>query len=131
MRMDPLDLPSTTEPSSGDRREHPRIEMLGRLRGVLEPLQVPTVIRDISVGGFALETPFSFEPGTRHEFRFVMTEQTSSGSFGARVVRSLRVSSLNGQPRFVTGFEFAEQDSPEDQTALNEMIYKLISSRPT
>ena len=113
---------------AGERRDHPRIEMLGRLHGVLEPLHVPTVVRDISAGGFALETPFSFEPDTRHDFRFVLDGQWSQ-AFAARVVRSLRVSTQDGQPSFVTGFEFIAQDSAENQAALDALIASAISAR--
>ena len=43
-----------------ERRRSPRVELVGRLHGHDVSLDVPVVVRELSLGGMAIETTFSF-----------------------------------------------------------------------
>jgi PilZ domain len=49
-----------------ERRRSPRIRIFGDLHGRVVQMDVLVVLRDISTGGFAIETSELFEPGVEH-----------------------------------------------------------------
>jgi hypothetical protein len=106
------------------RRLNPRVEVLGQLYGQLVTWQVPLVIRDVSEGGFSVESEVAFPEGSTHLFRF-----TTGGSrtlfLNGRCVYSRQVDPR--QPgevsKFVTGFEFVR-----DLAATDESIGVLLDA---
>jgi len=107
-----------------DRRRAPRIELLGRLHGHVVSLDVPVTVREISLGGMAVETSFSFPAGVVHEFRLTLGD-------GAHVVlrgqaRHSRSQSPQGRtPTYVTGFEFVEEEAGDSATTVGGLISNL------
>lgn len=49
-----------------ERRRSSRIRIFGDLHGVVTKTDVLVVLRDISAGGFAVESPQMFQAGTEH-----------------------------------------------------------------
>jgi hypothetical protein len=49
-----------------ERRQSSRIRIFGDLHGRVVQADVLVVLRDISAGGFAIESPQMFEPGIEH-----------------------------------------------------------------
>src|SRR5512145_749606 len=68
MRQRPRQRSEAASPSSG---RSPRIEVMGQLHGQLVPMNVPLDVRDLSNGGFAVESSVDFPVGAVHRFRFI------------------------------------------------------------
>ena len=49
-----------------ERRQSSRIRIFGDLHGRVVQLDVLVILRDISTGGFAIESPQMFQPGVEH-----------------------------------------------------------------
>ncbi len=109
---------------SAERRRSARVEILGRLHGRAVSLDVPVSVREISLGGMAIETAVSFTEGAVHDFRLTLGD-------GAQVVlrgqaRHCRSLAAEGQPPlYVTGFEFVDDDRGDSQSAVGNLIDKL------
>jgi PilZ domain len=109
---------------SSERRRSTRIEILGRLHGRVVSLDMPVRVREISLGGMAIETAVSFPEGAVHDFRLTLGD-------GAHIVlrgqaRHCRNLAAEGQsPLFVTGFEFIDDDLGDSQSTVGDLIDKL------
>jgi hypothetical protein len=55
-----------------DRRRSPRLEVMGSLHGQMVPLRIAICVREVSFGGFSIETVFPLPIGAEHEFRFTL-----------------------------------------------------------
>jgi hypothetical protein len=108
-----------------DRRRSPRVELLGRLHGHVVSLNLDVTVRDVSLGGLAIETEFSFPIGALHEFRLVLTDGTSS-EVAARVVYSKPAPQRAGY--YVTGFQFLD-DSLTSGFPVAELIGRVTAIR--
>lgn len=92
-----------------DRRRAARVEILGKVHGHAVSLDAPVTVREISIGGMAIETSFSFPVGGVHEFRLTLGD-------GAHVllqgqVRHCRpLTASQETPMFLTGFQFVDED---------------------
>jgi hypothetical protein len=53
---------------TGERRRAPRVDLVGQLRGELVSVDLPIVVREISLGGMSIETSEAFEIESRHSF---------------------------------------------------------------
>ncbi len=109
---------------SSDRRRSPRIEILGRLHGHAVSLDVPVAVREISLGGMALETSFPFPVGAIHEFRLTLGDG-SQVQLNGRVMHSRATSVAEGQPGFLTGIQFVDEEPPEEDTSVGDLIDRL------
>jgi hypothetical protein len=92
-----------------DRRNSPRLEVLGRIRGELHALDMPVTLLNLSDGGFLMQAAVWFTLGGTHEFRFTVTGHPPI-VLNARVVHALAASS-GGQLTYVVGLEFENQDN--------------------
>src|SRR5262245_9120046 len=107
-----------------ERRRTPRIELLGRLHGHVVSLDVPVTVREISLGGMAVETAFSFPVGVVHEFRLTLGDGAHVVLRGqARHSRSQPAS--EGTPIYVTGFEFVDEEVGESAKTAGGLIGNL------
>src|SRR5262245_61253467 len=59
-------------PMGRERRRSPRVELLGLVSGRLLHPGTSVVVRDMSLGGLATETPFPFERGTVHDLQLTL-----------------------------------------------------------
>jgi hypothetical protein len=102
-------------------RRAPRIEVMGQLHGQLVPMNLPLDVRDLSSGGFAVESSVSFPVGAVHRFRFIT--RTGAEVLVRATARHCRpVDSLDGAPRFLAGFSFILEPSGETEAAIDLML---------
>ena len=78
-----------------ERRRSPRMEILGRVRGHSSPPGSPIYVREMSLGGMAVEAPFELTVGMVHLFRLRLgdgsTVDRSHDSRRARCAAVVRV----------------------------------------
>lgn len=89
------------------RRLTPRVELLGLLHGYIVSMNLSLVVRDVSTGGFAVESPIGFPRAAMHEFRLT----TANGDLEhvrARVVYCRETADDPNFP-FVVGFSFVRE----------------------
>ena len=91
-----------------ERRRSPRVDLVGQIRGELISVELPIVVREISLGGMSIETSAEFDVDTRHDF--VLTLGDGAGVFvKGRVAYSRRIERPGG-PVFVSGIQFVDDD---------------------
>ena len=111
-----------------EMRRSPRIDVRKRLRGHLVLLDKAVVMRDLSLGGFSVESEEPLPPGTHivriHEGdRWSVTVTAES--------RHRQSSDLDdGRVRHVMGFEYADQ-SPDTQQTIRVLFERLAADQPT
>jgi hypothetical protein len=109
---------------SSDRRRAPRIEILGRLHGHAVSLDVPVTVREISLGGMAVETSFPFPVGAVHEFRLTLGDG-SQVHLNGRVMHSRNTSAPGGESAFLTGIQFVDDEPTDSDAGVGDLIDKL------
>ena len=94
-----------------ERRRTPRIRVLGELPGRAIGQDTPVLVREISLGGMALETAFPFPPDVVLEFQLELGDG-SVLELRARATHShpLDPSGAAPGPAYLTGFAFVDGD---------------------
>ena len=111
-----------------EQRRSPRINVRERLSGRLVDLDVAVVVRDISLGGFSLESEQALPTGV-HIVRLQEDERWSvTVTAASRHRRSTR--DPDGSMRHVMGFEYEDQ-SPDTQQTLRVLYERLAADRPS
>jgi PilZ domain-containing protein len=106
-----------------DRRRSARVELVGQVHGHAMSLDVPVTVRELSLGGMAIETPFSFPVGAVHQFKLMLGDGAHVLLNGqARHCRAL--TTPNASSKFVTGFEFVDEAHDGSQT-VGELMNKI------
>ncbi len=109
-----------------DRRRAPRLELMGEVHGVLEDVQVPFLVRDISHGGLCLETHAPLTPNDNHTIRLQLHDLYSLTVRG-RIAYCRDISDGPSRPRFLCGVEFVHT-SPESQRAVGMILDRLTTA---
>src|SRR5688572_12904839 len=111
-----------------ERRRTPRIDVLGQVHVHILSCPAPASLREISLGGFSIESTMAFPPGLVHQFRFAL-EDGSETHVSATSVHCAISSSVRGTPVHVTGFEFIQRERHVRDTVeeLIERISNLIA----
>ena len=110
-----------------DQRRSSRINVRDRLRGKVVDLDVAVAVRDISLGGFSLESDQALPTGV-HIVRLQEDERWSvTVTAASRHRRTTR--NPDGTTRHVMGFEFEDQ-SPDTQQTLRVLYERLAADRP-
>lgn len=102
-----------------ERRQYPRVRLVAS-RGATQPADVTLLLRDISLGGFCLESTLMFALGTPHVFAFSLPGGRPLVLIGT-ARHCLRINWPEGQPAFLCGFEFVHQD-PAAQADLARLL---------
>jgi len=108
----------------GVRRQMPRLEVMGSVKGRVEPGNVDVKVLDIGVSGFGIESSLKFDKGSTHNFRLTLADGTST-VIPATVVHSEKRVTRDGSDLYLTGLRFADQPGRGD--AAGELIDKLMS----
>jgi c-di-GMP-binding flagellar brake protein YcgR len=95
---------SSTHDSS-DRRRFVRIRVFEDLQGRVMPLDDAFRVHDISLGGFAVESPLGFMPGSEHQFEFTMPDGRQTVLW-ATAVHCMRINRTDDEPLYFAGFAF-------------------------
>ena len=109
---------------SNDRRRSARVEILGRVRGHAVLLDTAVIVRDISLVGMAIETPFEFALDTVHDFRLTLGD-------GAHVVLQARarhsrlLTGADDTANYLTGFEFIDDDAAEGTPSVGDFVNRI------
>ena len=107
-----------------DRRRAPRVEILGRLHGHLVSLDLPVVVREISLGGLSLETAVLLPTGAVHEFRLMLGDESAVVLRG-RVLHTRETVAPDGSRLYISGVKFLEDDTPEGPAGVGGLIDKI------
>jgi hypothetical protein len=114
-------------PHTPELRRSPRLNVRDRLTGKLVDLDVPVVVRDISLGGFSLESAEALPTGV-HIVRLQEDQRWSvTVTAASRHRRSTR--NPDGSMRHVMGFEYADQ-SPDTQQTIRVLYERLAADQP-
>ena len=105
---------------SDDRRRSARVEIVGRIHGHAVSLDVQVEVKEISLGGMALITPFPFPVGAHHEFLLTLGDGSTVYLRG-NVVHCRNVAPPTDPETFVTGFRFVDEEE-----AQNDHVENLI-----
>ena len=114
-------MPITTR-RFGDRRGHPRFEILGQLWGSLETVE-SLELQNVSTGGALVESPVSLAVDSIQRLR-ISYEGTVS-DVQARVMHVRTAPTGAGGDRFLIGLEFLSLRSP-----LADYVERLVAANP-
>jgi hypothetical protein len=106
-----------------ERRRNPRINIVGQLHGRAVQADEPVAVREISLGGMALETPFPFPPDAVCDFQLELGDG-SVLDLRARATHSHAAPSASPSPVYVTGFAFVDMDA-EDTDDVTHLIDRV------
>jgi hypothetical protein len=103
-----------------DRRHNPRIEILGRLHGHTVALDVAVNVREISLGGMAVQTSVPLVVGAVHGFLLTLGDG-STVELSGTVIHTRRVGADDDAPEpWVSGIQFI--DDEEDAADVIEKV---------
>jgi PilZ domain len=106
-----------------ERRRSPRLEILGRIQGIVRPLDVPIRLLNLGLGGFLMQTPNQFAIGEIHEFQFTVSKQDPI-VLRARIAHAMRVT-VDHVPLYAFGLEFVDGDTPAGRAAIESLVSVL------
>lgn len=106
-----------------DRRRSPRIELLGQLHGHSVSSDVPVKVREISLGGMAIETGVPFEVGAVQLFRLTLGDE-STVEMAGRIMRCRNRAGDDEPAVYLTGVQFIEDD-PDEPSPVEEIIDRV------
>jgi len=104
-----------------DRRQTVRVSVLGALFGESAGLDRTLVLRDLSPGGFSVESPVPFLTGTHHQFRIVAGDTRVEVEGVA--IQSTPLPSEGQVGRYLAGFSFLI-----DSAERSAHIYALLDA---
>ena len=109
-----------------DRRRHPRVAVMSRLRGYWVELDVTVTVRDVSLGGFSVLSPVPFPIGSAQSFLF----STVDGRETLALVECRHcapAADTGGPAVYLAGLQF--QPQPADNLELIVETLQSIASR--
>lgn len=108
-----------------ERRRYPRVELLGQVTGQPLTFDSPVVVKDLSIGGFSIETSIPLRPGETHEFRFALGDSISI--IVLATVKHQRTAAGRVPGRYVVGLEFLDKSG--EAKAGRSVLIKRITGR--
>ena len=122
------DTPYGSDPSAPrtELRRSPRINVRHVLEGHLVTLDRPVVVRDISLGGFSVESEDEIPAGV-HVVRLQEGDRWSVTVTAASRHRSAM--QADGTVRHVMGFEYKDQ-TPDTQQTIRVLFERLAADQP-
>jgi hypothetical protein len=110
---------------SSERRRSPRVEIHGRVSGTVIPPGTIVVVREMSLGGLAIETPFPLQPGEVHDLLLTLGDGAAV-DLRARVMHSRNIAdAAAGTPLYLSGFQFIEDESDAPLSAVGDILGKI------
>jgi len=118
---------SSSTPRATEHRRTPRINVRHRLSGYLVSLDKPVIVRDISLGGFSVESDQPLPPGLHivrleEDDRWSVTVTASSRHDRAQ-------NGDDGAVHHVMGFQYEDQ-TPDTQQTLRVLFERLAADQP-
>lgn len=112
--------------SNIERRQYPRLEILGRIKGVVRPLDVSITLLNLSLGGFLMQTPMEYHVGEIHEFQFTMDDKEPL-IVRARIAHAMRAT-VDHEPVYLFGLEFVDRDTRAAAEPVQSLVSALMAS---
>jgi hypothetical protein len=109
--------------SASGGRYTPRLDTLGQLQVQVLSAPTPVTVREVSLGGFSLESTVPFACGTCHRFRFTLEGGPAITAL-ADCVYSNRLSPSQPLPTYQAGFEFVPV-SDEASASIAGLVYRI------
>jgi len=109
-----------------DQRRSPRIDVRHRLNAYLVSLDRPAIVRDLSLGGFSVETEAEIPDGV-HIVRLREGDRWSVTVTAAS--RHHREANIDGGKRHITGFEYEDQNADTQQTI--RVLFERLAAEET
>ena len=111
-----------------ERRRNPRIDVLGQVHVHVKTCPAPASLREISVGGFSIETTIAFPPGQVHDFNFSLDDGMQMAVRAASVHCAL-IRIVAGMPVHISGFEFVQREARvrDDIESFVDRITEMIA----
>jgi hypothetical protein len=106
-----------------DRRRSARVEVLGRIQGQVVSLDVPVLVREISLGGMSVETPEAFPVGSVNVFMLTLGDGAGIDVAG-RIVYS-RPSADAHRRFYVSGVQFIDQDDSSPDPSISGLVKQI------
>ena len=110
-----------------ERRRFQRFPVFDRLLGILLAEDLPIRIRDVSLGGFAAETPEPLPADVQQAVHFIAADDWSV-EVEARSIYCRPSVGNQGNPLYVTGFSFVGFEN-EAKEPIAELVEKVTSVR--
>jgi hypothetical protein len=101
---------------------------MGRIQGVVRPLDVQITLLNLSLGGFLMQTPNDYQVGEIHEFQLTMTGKEPI-IVRARIAHAMRVTVDHG-PLFLFGLEFVDAGTGPNEQAIESLVSTLVETSP-
>ena len=98
---------------------------MDELHGRLVAMRVPISVRELGPGGFSIESPVPFPPGSRHQFRFI-TSQDEVILVEAAAVHTRPAAPAGEASRYISGFAFCHLE-PETADGVDRLLEALTS----
>src|SRR5262245_51354950 len=117
----------TPQPHVSNRRKSPRFETLGRVLGHLIDADLPVRVREIGFGGFSIETMEPVALDVVQQVRFTAFDDWTS-ICQARSLHCRPSCAADGSPRFVTGFQFADEWLRESEHLVKALVEKITTT---
>lgn len=106
------------------RRASTRLQLLSEVHGALVGLSVPIVLRDLSDGGFAIESVLQFPPQAQHLFELTLEDSEEQTIVKARAIHASPAGPGHPPGTVITGFAFSA-DQPHTTEA---QIASIVST---
>jgi hypothetical protein len=103
------------------------VAVSGQVTGRVLSSAQDVIVRDLSVGGFLIESRDAFLEDSVHEFRLATAGGKVETRLRARSVYSHQRRVVGGPPSYLTGFEFVEPRGHEAQARVIELISQVTS----
>ena len=101
-------------------------EILGRIKGVVRPLDVPITLLNLSLGGFLMQTPMEYRIGEIHEFQFTMGDKEPL-IVRARIAHAIRAT-VDHEAVYLFGLEFVDRDTGTADAPVQSLVSALMAS---
>jgi hypothetical protein len=106
-----------------ERRHFSRLRVRPDPEGEFAVLQKPFALREIGLGGFAVESPFWFPLGQEQNFEFTLADGRQV-ALRATVVHCVSTTPPGKPARHVAGFAFVKRDS--DEAIISELVKSVL-----
>jgi hypothetical protein len=111
-----------------DRRRFPRIRLYHDVRGRLAGTTELIRLRDLSSGGFSVESRVPFDTGSVQQFHFNAADGRQI-TVTAVTRRCLGANPLSPEPRYVAGFSFVSRTAT-DRALIDAFVNGLMCDAP-
>ena len=109
-----------------ERRRLPRVRVHSVLSGYGVETNAKVEVREISLGGFSVESPFEFAPGSEHTFLFATADDRET--MVRCECRHSKTTEISGASTCIAGFQF-HPNQEESLRIIVELYQRLRRTR--